>query len=54
MCIVRYLLCSTGVDEWSLGGIGIRAVAEPQLSIHGLPQLLHKHIMDPTLHQETV
>lgn len=54
MCMARYLLCGAGVDEWSLGGAGVRAVADLQLSVHGLPQLLHKHIMDPTLHQETV
>lgn len=57
MCSLRYgkyLLSSTDIDKGPLCGCRIKPMACSQLCVHGLPQLLHKHIMDPTLHQEAV
>lgn len=50
----KHLLCCADVDEWSLRGGGLRTVADPQLRIHGLSQLLHEWVMDPTLNQKAV
>lgn len=49
-----HLLCSSGVDERPLGGVGLRAVTQPELRIHGSAQLLHEAIVDPALNQEPV
>lgn len=49
-----YLLCGADVDEGSLGGIGVRAVAQTELCVHGIPQLLNEAVVDPTLDQEAV
>lgn len=49
-----HLLCSTDINERPLCGCGIKPMAYSKLCVHGLSQLLHKHIMDTTLHQEAV
>lgn len=51
---MRHLLSCTDVDERSLCGGGLRTVADPQLCVHGLSQLLHEWVMNPTLNQKAV
>lgn len=49
-----HLFSSTAVDERTLGGGGLRAVAQPELRPHRHAQLIHKDVVDATLNQEAV
>lgn len=50
----HHLLCSSAVDQRTLGGVWLRPVAQAELGLHRFTQLLHKAIVDAALNQETV